>query len=141
MPLKEGSSKEVISQNIREMKESGHPQEQAVAAALSNARKSKDEGDPLPAALTTTKDEDNPHPALAAGLTPKRQPDLNGESPPPHGLKTQTDKPKAEPAPRLNNYNGSAQGNSLPPTRVGDSTYKGQSAINRAFWDTQRRKR
>lgn len=139
MPLKEGSSKEVISQNIREMKESGHPQEQAVAAALSNARKSKDEGDPLPAAMT--KDEENPHPALAAGLTPKRQPELNGESPPPHGLKPQTDKPKAEPAPRLNNYNGSAQGNSLPPTRVGDTTYKGQSAINRAFWDSQRRKR
>ena len=44
MPLKKGSSKKVISENIREMRESGHPQAQAVAAALSNARGSKKKG-------------------------------------------------------------------------------------------------
>jgi hypothetical protein len=42
MPLNEGSSKEVISENISEMVEAGHPQKQAVAAALSKARGSKD---------------------------------------------------------------------------------------------------
>ncbi len=40
MPLKKGKSKEVISENIREMQESGHAHNQAVAAALNNARKS-----------------------------------------------------------------------------------------------------
>ncbi|MCA6108092.1 hypothetical protein [Bradyrhizobium cenepequi] len=38
MPLKKGSSRAVVSQNIREMIAAGHPQNQAVAAALRVAR-------------------------------------------------------------------------------------------------------
>lgn len=41
MPLKKGSSKQVIKANIRELKQSGRPQKQAVAIALSQARKGK----------------------------------------------------------------------------------------------------
>ena len=41
MPLKKGKSRAVISTNIREMVKAGHPQKQALAAALSTARKSK----------------------------------------------------------------------------------------------------
>lgn len=40
MPLKKGSSKATISNNIREMVESGHQQKEAVAASLNEARKS-----------------------------------------------------------------------------------------------------
>jgi len=40
MPLKEGYSKETISSNIAELVKSGYPQNQAVAIAYSNARKS-----------------------------------------------------------------------------------------------------
>ncbi len=40
MPLSKGKSKAVISNNIREMVAAGHPQNQAVAAALNTARKS-----------------------------------------------------------------------------------------------------
>ena len=39
MPLSPGNSRAVISSNIKEMIDSGHPQNQAVAAALSNARR------------------------------------------------------------------------------------------------------
>ena len=40
MPLKKGTSKAVVSANIREMVKAGHPRKQAVAASLSQARKS-----------------------------------------------------------------------------------------------------
>jgi hypothetical protein len=43
MPLRHGSSQKVISSNIKEMVKAGHPQRQAVAAAMSMARK-KDYG-------------------------------------------------------------------------------------------------
>lgn len=39
MPLHKGKSKKVVGENIKEMVESGHPKKQAVAAALSQARK------------------------------------------------------------------------------------------------------
>lgn len=39
MPLKKGSSKKVVSENVREMMDAGHPKEQAVAASMQNARK------------------------------------------------------------------------------------------------------
>ena len=41
MPLQKGSSKVVISRNIREMIQSGYPKSQAVAAALNTARAPK----------------------------------------------------------------------------------------------------
>jgi hypothetical protein len=40
-PLKKGSSRKTVSSNIRELKKSGRPQRQAVAIALSEARRSK----------------------------------------------------------------------------------------------------
>ncbi len=41
MPLLKGKSKEIISENIREMRRAGHPEAQAVAAALNNAGQGK----------------------------------------------------------------------------------------------------
>lgn len=44
MPLKQGHSQKTISSNIREMIHAGHPQNQAIAAALNVARKTREDG-------------------------------------------------------------------------------------------------
>lgn len=41
MPLMKGTGKKVIGKNIAEMIRSGHPKKQAIAAAFSNAGKSR----------------------------------------------------------------------------------------------------
>ena len=41
MPLKKGKGKKTVSSNIKELMKSGRPQKQAVAIALSAARKKK----------------------------------------------------------------------------------------------------
>lgn len=41
MPLKKGSSKKVISENIGELRRSGRPEKQSIAIAYSEAGKSK----------------------------------------------------------------------------------------------------
>lgn len=72
MPLKSGSSRETISQNIREMVESGHPQEQAVAAALSKSR--EDDMDKV-----DKKDQEEEKPPVKETKTTVKEPAGGGE--------------------------------------------------------------
>ena len=44
MPLRKGSSRKVISENIRTEMHAGKPQKQAIAIAMSKAGKSRDKG-------------------------------------------------------------------------------------------------
>ena len=52
MPLSPGKSQKTISHNISEMVHAGHPQDQAIAAALNTARHTKAEGGMLDAPKT-----------------------------------------------------------------------------------------
>jgi len=51
MPLRRGFSRDIVSRNISEMVNAGHPRKKAVASTLKNARKSfreRNPGKPLP---------------------------------------------------------------------------------------------
>ena len=69
MPLHKGKGEKVISTNIREMINSGHPRQQAIAAAMHIAKKAK--GGPVPPTPIggATKFHVGPIKAMVAGRT------------------------------------------------------------------------
>jgi hypothetical protein len=77
MPIAKGKSQKTISRNISEMVHAGHPQKQAIAAALDTARKSKASGGgfrpkvikPPPPKVTTHKIHVGPIHSPVAGRT------------------------------------------------------------------------
>jgi hypothetical protein len=61
MPLMNGSSRDVISENIRSLVHEGKPQEQAIAAAYGKARKKKKKKKPMPTTPPPMDDQDEIH--------------------------------------------------------------------------------
>lgn len=68
MPLEKGSSEKVVGHNIAEMEKAGHPKDQAVAASLHEAGKSKD----YSANISGESAMDPQLEQLVAGLTPEQ---------------------------------------------------------------------
>jgi len=69
MPLEKGKSERVISTNIKEMINSGHPRQQAIAAAMHIAKKAKGGSVPVPPPGKATKLHVGPIKAMVAGRT------------------------------------------------------------------------
>lgn len=91
MPLLPGKSRKTISKNISEMVHSGHPQDQAVAAALNMARKAMERGGsprkdpkvyhgPLKAAIPGRTDRMNIHVASGSYVLPADCVSMLGEN-------------------------------------------------------------
>lgn len=69
MPLQKGKSQKVISSNIQEMIHAGHPQKQAIAAALNTARQMASGGAGTGAGENVTKVHAGPIHSPVAGRT------------------------------------------------------------------------
>ena len=69
MPLEKGKSEAVKSHNIAEMIDAGHPRDQAIAAALNTARKSRAEGGKIFHSPEPVKFYDGPIHSPVAGRT------------------------------------------------------------------------
>lgn len=69
MPLKHGKSQATISSNIREMMHAGHPQDQAVAAALQTAREVRAAGGMSKGMKSTSQVHVGPIHSVVAGRT------------------------------------------------------------------------
>src|SRR5258708_16010630 len=81
MPLVQGSSQKTISSNISEMIDSGHPRDQAIAAAMETARKVKAKkaggGLALNVPLARPKLHTGPIHSAVAGRTDRKSTRLN----------------------------------------------------------------
>lgn len=58
MPLKQGKSQKTIGSNISELVHSGRPQKQAIAIALSTARRGREAGGPAPKTMPAPSNSD-----------------------------------------------------------------------------------
>ena len=77
MPLEKGSSQEVISKNISEMRKSGHPEKQAVAAAMNNANKDQTMPDPATGPMSTDGPSGGKVEGLPEAATPSSKPNAS----------------------------------------------------------------
>lgn len=103
MPLLKGNSKNVVGDNIRELRKAGHPEDQAVAIAMKNARGT---------APGVNDEDDPPMPAKPKMPKPAKIHIERGQS----GGFTATHHP-AEPGKDLRQASPAA-GNGVPPSAV-----------------------
>jgi len=128
MPLKEGSSQETISENISELRHSGHPENQSIAIAMRQAGKPKPGGDSDEDTKVSDREETFGEPEV---------PEQIGDLKPTEGTEHSTHYGYPENYPECGEYGVNNKDEAEPTSIPVQTSLKEINDRNRRYWEQQ----